>query len=456
MAGGYQPRALDEQLLERIEELIREQNRPKVKEILETLRPADAADLIEHLDPEERLFIFRLLEPEEAGEVLVELETPAQGLLLKDLEPEALTEIVERLDSDDAADVVGDLPPEQAEQIIQSVPDVISKEIVKLLPYADDTAGGLMGLEYVSVPMDATLRDAVEIVRRRGKDISGLYHIWVTDSLGRLAGVISLKDLVLESPDRKVQEVMNPEVISVDVDMDQEEVLQYAKKYNLVSVPVVDKQHRLVGVISHDDIIDAMEEETDEDISLMAGVLDKEVGEQSLWKISRARMPWLIAGLAGEMISALVIRQFQTSLEKLVVLAFFFPVIMAMGGSSGSQAAIVVVRGLATGDITLLGMGKRLLVELRVALLNGLALAVLLGLIVTFWLSDRRLGIVLGASLFSVVICSGIVGSAAPFVFKRFGIDPALATGPFVTTCNDIMGLLIYLSLVTLVMTWSL
>ncbi len=424
-------------------------NEEALGRLLEEMMPADVADLIEHLDSDERLFIFKVLEPEGAGDVLVEIEPPVQGRILEDLDNEAISEIVQELESDDAADLVGDLPADRARAIIGSLREDVSQDLEKLLPYPDDTAGGIMGLEYVAIDADATVRDAIHLIREKRKEVENLYHIWVVDDYERLVGVISLKDLVLEPGDRKIREIMNPEVISVHADADQEEVVHLVKKYDLVNIPVVDDQYRLIGRITHDDIIDVIEEETDEDISLMAGVINQEITEDSPLKISRARLPWLIAGLLGEIISALVISRFETSVQRIIALSFFFPVIMAMGGSTGNQAATVVVRGLATGDISLLKIGRRLLVEMKVALFNGLICGVLLGLIVGLWIADFRLGSVVGLALVVIVLNASFLGASVPIVLKKLHFDPALGTVPFVATSNDIFGLLIYLIFVT-------
>ena len=239
-------------------------------------------------------------------------------------------------------------------------------------------------------------------------------------------------------------------MISVDVKADQEEVVRMVKKYDLVNIPVVDGRHRLVGRITHDDIMDVIEEEADEDISFMAGVMDQEESLRNPSKISKARIPWLMVGLSGEMVAALVIHQFGASISRMVALTFFFPVIMAMGGNTGTQAATVVVRGLATGEISLMNVGKRLWTELRVAFINGAACGILLGLIAGTWLSDYLLGLTMALSLVLIILWSGFIGSAVPFALKRLGFDPALATGPFVSTSNDVLGLLIYLGFVTL------
>ena len=448
--AAFRTIAIDGKLIEEVKHLAEQGNRQGLKKLIDDMRAADLADLIEHLDPEERLFIFNLLEPDGAGEVLVEIETPVQERILKDLDNQAITEIVQGLDSDDAADLVGDLPDDRAREIIERVGDEVSEELEKLLPYPEDTAGGIMALEFVAVKADVSVKDAIDTIREKREEVESLYYIWVVDDLGELVGVISLKDLVLEPTDRKISDIMNPEVISVHVDTDQEEVARLVKKYDLVAIPVVGDDHRLVGRITHDDIIDVIEEEADEDISLMAGVIDQEIAEESTLKISKARLPWLIAGLFGGIIAAAVINQFESSLEKVLALSFFFPVIMAMGGSTGTQAATIVVRGLATGDISLMNIGKRLWMEMRVALVNALVCGIILALIVGTWVSDYGLGSVVGLALVLIIVNAGVIGSAVPMVLKKWNIDPALATGPFVTTSNDILSLLIYLGLVTI------
>jgi magnesium transporter len=445
----FKSETINEGLIDQVKGLVEEGNRPALKTLIDDMRPADMADLIEHLDPDERLFIFKFLEPEGAGEVLMEIEAPVQERILMGLDNQAISEIVQGLDSDDAADLVGDLPAERAKEIIETLGEDVSGELEKLLPYPEDTAGGIMGLEFVAIKADATVRDAIETVREKREKVENLYYLWVVDDAGKLAGLISMKDLVLASPVSKISVIMNPEVISANVLTDQEEVARLVKKYNLVNIPVVDDQLRLVGRITHDDIIDVIEEEADEDISLMAGVIAQEITEESPLKISRARLPWLILGLFGELVSALVISHFEGSLQKIIALSFFIPVMMAMGGSTGTQAATIVVRGLATGDISLVNVRRRIWLEMRVAFFNGFVCGVLLGLIVGSWLSDYRLGGIVTLAMTLIVLNSGFIGSAVPLTLKRMNIDPALATGPFVTTSNDVLSLVIYLSLVT-------
>jgi magnesium transporter len=445
-------RLLDERFIAEIKSSIAEQKREFVKKAIEEMRPADVADLVEYLDQNERLYIFGLLEPVGAGEVLVEIESPVQESILSDLDTQAISEIVEVLDSDDAADLVGDLPDERAREIIETLGEDTTEELEKLLPHPEDSAGGIMALEFVAANAGATVQEGIDLIRERRSQVENLYYLYVINDFKQLVGVISLKDLVVEPPERPLKEIMNPDVISAEVKADQEEVAHLVRKYNLVNIPVVDAKHRLVGCITHDDIIDVIEEETDEDISLMAGVIPQEISEESFLKISRARLPWLVAGLLGGVLAAVVINQFESSLEKVLALSFFFPVIMAMGGNTGTQAATVAVRGLATGDIGLVNIGKRIWVEVKVAMVNGIVCGILLGLIVGLWLSDPALGLIVAFALVLIVLNSGFIGAAVPLVLKRLNIDPALATGPFVTTSNDILSLLIYLGLVTLFM----
>jgi magnesium transporter len=438
-----------ETLLDSIRSRIEEKAYPDLERLITEIHPADIADLLEHLEDDERLSVFKLLTPEVAGEVLIEASPPIQESLTSELDDQTIAHILNELDSDDATDIVSDLPRERAQTIIGLVQPEVSEELQKLLGYKTDTAGGRMALEFVSVNANSTIGEAIENIREKREEVENLYYVWVVDDFGKLVGLVSIKYLVLEPQDRKIKDIMNPDVISVDVGADQEDVARIVKQYDLTHIPVVNGQHRLIGRITHDDIIDVIEEEANEDISLMAGVLDQEIAEESALKISRARLPWLLVGLLGGLLSAMVINHFHGSIEKILALSFFIPVIMAMGGSTGTQAATVVIRGLATGDISMAHTGRRLLVELWTALINGVLCGVLLGLVVAFWLSDLQLGLGVCISLIIVILFSGSYGAFVPLLLRKLNIDPALAAGPFITTSNDILGLLIYLSIIT-------
>jgi len=436
-------------LLDTIRNMIQEQAYSDMARLIEELHPADLADLVEQVESDEMLAVFTLLTPERAGEVLKEISAPIQEKIAHELDDQTITQIINKLNSDDATDIINHLPAERAQKIISLVQPNVSEEVQQLVDYEKDTAGGIMALEFVSVNAESTIREAIENIRNKREEVENIYYVWVVDNDGKLVGVVSMKDLLLEPRDTKIKDVMNPDVLSVAADTDQEEIARIVKQYNLTHVPVVSNQHKLIGRITHDDIIDVMEEEASEDISLMAGVLDQEIAEESALKISRARLPWLLLGLFGGLISAIVINHFHGSLEKILALSFFIPVIMAMGGNTGTQAATVVIRGLATGEISIVHTGRRLLTELRVALINGILCGILLGLVVAFWLSDPQLGVGVGVSLITVILFSGSFGAFVPLLLRKLNIDPALAAGPFITTSNDILGLLIYLSIVT-------
>jgi magnesium transporter len=448
--AGFETLRIDEKIIGQVKGYVQNKEIHTLQKLIDEMLPADLADLIEHLESEERMYIFRLLEPEGAADVLVEIEAPVQEQIVSGLDNQVVSDIVQELDSDDAADLVGDLPDDRAREIIDTVEETVSEDLEKLLSYREDTAGGIMALEFVAVKAEATVQESIEAIRKKREEVDNLYYLFVVDDLDRLLGVVSLKDLVLESPQSNIQKIMNPEVISAHVNMDQEDVYHLFKKYDIVSLPVVDDRNRLVGRITHDDIIDVIEEEGDQDTALMAGVSTHEITEDSPPKISRARLPWLIAALFGEIFAAMVISQFETSLEKIIALSCFFPVIMAMGGNTGTQAATVAVRGLATGDISLLNIRRRISVEMKVALINGMICGTLLGVITGYWFSNYGLGATVALSLVLIILNAGIVGAAVPLMLKKFNIDPALASGPFVSTSNDIMGLFIYLGLVTL------
>jgi len=426
-----------------------EKGHNELKRHIAELHPADLADLLEQLEDDEMFEIIDLLTPEEAGNVLVEMPSSIQENIFNKLSDNKVAEILNELNSDDATDIFSSLPKERSQKIIHIVQPEVSEELRKLLGYETDTAGGIMTLEFVSVNENSTIKEAIETIREKREKVQNLYYVWAVDESNKLVGVVPIKDLVLEPRSKKIKDIMHPDVISAHVDMDQEEVAKIAKQYDLINIPVVDNQRKLIGRITNDDIIDVMEEEANEDISLMAGVIEYEISEASPLKISKARLPWLFLGLAGGLLSASIISYFHTSIEKILALSFFIPVVMAMGGNTGTQAATVVIRGLATGDISIVRTSKRLLTELWVALINGFMCGILLALVVGFWLSDAKFGIAVGASLVAVILFSGSFGAFIPFLLQKLDIDPALAAGPFITTLNDIIGLFIYLSIIT-------
>ena len=354
------------------------------------------------------------------------------------------------MDSDDATDVIGELETEVAKQVLAAMPRKELKEVKTLLRHDEETAGGIMALEIIAVDQDKNSRQALEVLRRKADEVEDVYNIYVIDGVGVLKGVVSLKDLVLADSKKKISEIMDREAISVHPEMDQEEVANLFHKYDLVAAPVVNQNGVLIGRITVDDVLDVVEEEASEDITLMAGITDEKLLDSSVFRRSGVRLPWLIVAFVGEMVSAVVLSHFHVTIINIAAAAFFIPLIMAMGGNAGIQSATVVIRGLATGDIDIRDTRKRLLREVSTAFLNGLIISILLFCVVAFWQKNPDLGLILAFSMMAVIFNAAFLGTIIPFLLKRFGVDPAIATGPFITTSNDVFGLLIYFGMITI------
>jgi len=435
-----------ESILPDIAELIKQENQGALQNILVDLHPADIEEIINRLKKEQRKYIFDILPTELASEVLTELDSPIADQILEDKSDEEISSIIDQMDSDDAADVISELDDDVAARVLDKMADEEADEVKQLLHHEEDTAGGIMAVEFVSMPGDATVNETIETIRKIREDIDDLYVIWVVDHENHLIGSVSLTELVLAQGNTVLNEIMDDEVLFVRVDMDQEEVANYVRKYDLVSVAVVDKNSKLVGRITVDDIVDVLEEEGSEDLAYMAGAPDEEIMEESTFVLSRARIPWLLVAFLGEIVSALLLSNFGHVLKEIVTVAFFIPIVMAMGGSTGQQASVIVVRGLATGDINLSDTKKRLYKEFRIALLNSSFFSLLLFIIAAIW-HDAAFAVILSFSLFIVVNNAAFIGALVPLTFKRLDIDPALAAAPFISTANDILGILIYLSI---------
>ena len=444
------------EIVENVSYLIKVNDTPKIKNLFVDTHPADLADIIRDLEESERDIIFDLLDPQTASEVMLELDEVSREQLIEDLEPERLSEIVDEMDSDDATDVVSELPKEIAEKVLSNIDARDRYEVEQLLTHDEETAGGIMALEFVAVYDDETVDDAIQEIRQKTQEVENVYNVYAIDRGGRLAGVVPLKKLILSNPKSRIQDIMNSDVVSVITDMDQEDVANIVRKYDLVSVPVVDTYNRLVGRITVDDIVDVLHEEATEDIQRMAGIADEEIlQEMSTFRISRYRLPWLVVSFVGELGSALLMRMYQATLEQVVATAFFIPLIMAMGGNVGIQASTIVVRSLALQEGGATDKWSRLIREIRVALLNGLILAMVIFVVIYIFFSENpQFGIVIGLALMVVMLNASIIGAVVPIVLNKFGIDPAIATGPFITTFNDILGVFIYLSMTMIYIKW--
>ncbi|MBN1480751.1 magnesium transporter [candidate division KSB1 bacterium] len=441
------------EIIDNIAYLIEEKDEPALKNLIVSTHPADLAEILQDMDEKERDYLFSLIDAETASDVVTELDEVTREEIVSELHPERLSEIVDEMDSDDAADVVAELPQEIQLQVLANIEPQDRTEVEKLLIHEEDTAGGIMALEYIAVYDDQTVDDAIREIRRRAEEIDEVFYVYAVDRGNRLVGVVPIKSLFLRNPRRIIRDIMHTDVISVNVNMDQEEVANIVRKYNLSSVPVVDQHNRLVGRITVDDIVDVLQEEANEDIQRMAGILDEEIlQETSTFRITKNRMPWLVVAFVGQLMAAFVLSQYEVTLTEIAALTFFIPVIMAMGGNAGIQASTIVVRSIALNEGGATGLWDRFFREFRVAMLNGLLIGTLLALVIFVWPNVENpmiLGSVIGIAMMIVIINSSLFGAIIPFALNRLKIDPAIATGPFITTSNDVLGLLIYLSLAT-------
>lgn len=455
-----------------IETLLEQEDTAQLKKILDELHPADVAEAVIRMDRSDRTTVFNLLNTEKAAEMIVELDEKFRQNLLREADEKRLVEVLGAMDSDDAADVVGELKEDVAKRVLDAMPWKDLREVKTLLRHDEETAGGIMALEVVAVNENRTAEEAQEALRKQSEEIEDVYNIYVVDTAGVLKGAVSLKELVLAKPNTQLNQIMDREPVSINVAMDQEAVANIFHKYDLVSAPVIDEHGRLVGRITVDDVLDVVEEEASEDITMMAGITDEAIRFPSIFRVSSVRLPWLLVAFIGEMISAAVMMHFEASFSAAFVAAIFIPLIMAMGGNMGIQSSTVVIRGLATGDIHLRDTGRRLLREMSVAFFNGFIIALVLLGFVTVWTNipilgrvlDTRtfgsihgvpvFGMVLGCALLIVLLNAAFMGTLLPFLFKKIGFDPAIATGPFITTSNDVLGLVVYFTTISLSLNW--
>lgn len=409
---------------------------------------ADIAEVLQPLNSEEARFIYYLMDEDQQADVLMELDEDVRDRFLASLSSKEIADQLENLDSDDAADILGDLPDEQIQEVISQMQDNEAiGDIVDLLNYDENSAGGLMQKEFIKARIDWPVDRALVELRRQAEDVEQVYTIYVVDSYDILVGVLSLKRLLFAQPKTKIADLFNGKnIISVKTSAEAEEVAKIMEKYDLVSLPVVDLQNKLVGRITIDDMVDYIREEADKDLQLASGISERIEFTSSVWKISRARLPWLIIGLLGGILGSQVISGFESEIAAIPALAFFIPLITAMGGNVGVQSSAIVVQSLAKGDFMFTSMFKRVSKEMVVALINGVLLSTLIYLISAFF-EGQTLAIVVSLSLFTVIIFASVFGTIIPLLLDKYKIDPALATGPFVTTLNDILGLFIYFTI---------
>jgi magnesium transporter len=444
---------INKDLILELEQHIVNKNDKELERLLSDVHHADIAEILDELDFEEATYIFKVLDSEKTSEILLELEDDLRENILKRLSAKEIAEELDELNTDDAADIIAELSQAKKEEVISELDDLEhAKDIIDLLRYDEDTAGGLMGKELVKVNENWSVLTCVKEMRAQAENVSRVHSIYVVDDENRLKGRLSLKDLLTTSTKTQIGEIYIKKVTSVNVDAEDVEVARIMQKYDLEAIPVVDAMGRLVGRITIDDIIDVIRDEADKDYQLAAGISNDVEADDSIMELTNARLPWLVLALLGGFISVKVLGLFEGAMTLHGNLFFFTPLIAAMAGNVGVQSSAIIVQGLAND--TLSGsLFNRLLKEISLSLLNGAILATILFLGSYFLLGEPAIiGFVICCALISVIIIASLIGTFVPLLLDKFGIDPALATGPFITTSNDICGILIYFSIAKLIL----
>ena len=446
------PFKLTDELVAEIEQLIENQKDTTLESLLEEVHYADIAEIINELNEDEATYLIKLLDSDKTSDVLTELDEDIREAILSNLSSKEIAEELEELDTDDAADIVAELPDEIVQEVISEIEDKEhAKDIVDLLRYDEDSAGGLMAKELVKVQDTWNVLACVKEMRKQAESVTRVHSIYVVDEDDILMGRLSLKDLLTASTTAKIKDVYIPKVDSVNVNEDPEEVAKIMSKYDLEAIPVIDDMGRLVGRITIDDIVDVIKEEAEKDYQLAAGISQDVEADDSIWDLTRARLPWLILGLFGGAAAAFIMGNFEEMFQEYIELFLFTPLIAAMAGNVGVQSSAIIVQGLANDDIKG-SIGNRLIKEMLLALLNGVILAVILLLFTWFWKDDFLTALAISTSLIAVIVVAGFIGTFIPLFLEKRGIDPAIATGPFITTSNDIFGILIYFMIAKLIL----
>jgi len=415
-----------------------------LKSELSKLHNVDIAELIEELDEDQGKLLFELFEDEDSAEILIELDDENREFVLEDLTSQEIAEeLIENLDSDDAADIIADLSLEKKAEVLSLIEDIEhASDIVDLLSYPENTAGGLMAKELIQVNDKWSVLRCVREMRKQAEDVDKVYTIYVVNDNNILLGTLSLKKLLLTSEKTFIKNVYNEKVISVKANFDDEEVANIMDKYDLIVLPVVDDLNRLIGRITIDDVVEVIKEEAMEDYNKASGISEQVDSSDNIVTLTRARLPWLIIGLMGGIMGAQVMGIFD--IQNNIELAFFTPLIAAMGGNVGVQSAAIIVQGLASNSLGMDTLGQRLIKELGVAMLNGIICSALI-MLITFLLGyPSSIYFTVSISLMAVIIFAALFGTFIPLALNKYKIDPALATGPFITTVNDVLGLFIY------------
>lgn len=434
-------------LLDMVRRLNRRGATGHLLKLIEKTHPADMAWVFRHLNEDERQKIFNIIaQTKQVGEFLSELDDAIMIALVQQLTPQYLADIVSDMATDDAVDLLETIPVELANEVRRHMEQQDREEFEGLLKYHPETAGGLMSTDFMSLDEYLTVSEAIAIVQQKSEEMEMVFYLYITHGDGKLAGVISLRELLMNSPGMKLKNIMNPNVISVNTDTTQGEVAHVVSQYNFLAVPVVDSSYNLVGIVTVDDIIDVIREEATEEFLQMAGAgKDREILLKSTFENAMLRAPWLFASWLGGVMAMVIIGSFEEELAKVLALASFIPVVMGMGGNIATQSSTIIVRGIATGRVNMNALFRVIFKEMRVGVILGFIYGLFLGALSYFLHQEMQLlGLVVGIAIFCTMIMAATLGTLIPLVLKRFDFDAAIATGPFVTTAIDIVGVLMY------------
>ena len=444
--------ALTDELISETLELVKLSDEKSIVKIFSNYHHADIAEVLEELNSDDATYIIKLLDSEKTSDVLMELDDDYREKILKNLSIQEIVEEVEELDSDDATDIISELPEEKQKKVISKISDAEHKaDIKELLKYDEDSAGGLMAKELIKVNENWSVTRCVKEMRTQASEVTRVHSVYVVDNDNILLGRLSLKDLLVADQKTKIKSIYKKNVDHVFDTDTAESVASTMQKYDLGAIPVINKKKKLLGRITIDDIVDLIKEEAEEDYQLAAGILQDVDVDDSIFELTRARLPWLIVGLIGGIGAAFVMGGFDEILLQHKILFYFTPLIAAMAGNVGVQSSAIIVQGLANDEIKG-SINNRLFKETLLSILNGVILAGLLFLFIYFWKGEIDIALALSIALVAVVIVAGIIGTFIPLFLNKRGIDPAIATGPFITTSNDIFGILIYFMVAKLIL----
>jgi len=436
----------NEELIDRIKKLISSEDKSKLIEKLKDVHYADIAEIFELLEIAEVVYIIKIFDKQKSADALAELDEDIREGIIENLSEKEIAENIEELDSDDATDIISELTEERQERVFSQIKDTtLAEDIKELLKYEENTAGGLMAKELVKVNENLSISKCLDEIRKQAKNVSRVHSIYVIDSSNKLKGRLSLKDLVTAKARTRVKDIYIPKVDYVNVNLEGEEVAKVMSKYDLEAIPVVNNRKILLGRITIDDIVDLIKDEAEKDYQLASGIFSEVEANDSIFQLTKARLPWLFLGLLGGLGSVFILKDFEQIMNEpnLRNLFFYTPLIAAMAGNVGVQSSAIIVQGLAN-DLVKGSLLSRLIKEVGLSLINGLALAIILIIFGQIVNQDLLMSLTIAGSMMGVIVIAALVGTFIPIILDRQGIDPAIATGPFITTANDIFGIFLF------------